>query len=244
MSGAALVDAGLLPYGKALELQRSLHAAVVEGAAPETVILVEHPPVVTTGRRTEEETELHIPGDAAVELVETDRGGKSTYHAPGQLVCYPILDLTKHGKDVRRYVRDLERAIVDDARGLRARGDHDRRADRRLDAGRRRAWPAEDRVDRRPGGTLGDDARLRPQCRPRPGPVHRVDHGLRARRRRVHDDGPRARTAADGRGGEAGRGGGARRRLRSSARGRGGRRRPALGARQAGTTSGLSVHAR
>jgi len=77
------------------------------------VILVEHPPVITTGRRTELEKELHVPVDAAVELTETDRGGKSTYHAPGQLVCYPILDLTKHGKDVRRYVRDLERAIVD-----------------------------------------------------------------------------------------------------------------------------------
>ena len=113
MSGAALVDAGLLPYDQALELQRSLAAAVVEGAARESVILVEHPPVVTTGRRTEEETELHIPVDAQVELVETDRGGKSTYHAPGQLVCYPILDLTRHGKDVRRYVRDLERAIVE-----------------------------------------------------------------------------------------------------------------------------------
>ena len=75
-------------------------------------MLLEHPPVVTTGRRTELEKELHIPEGAAVELVETDRGGKSTYHAPGQLVCYPILDLTRHGKDVRRYVRDLERAIV------------------------------------------------------------------------------------------------------------------------------------
>jgi lipoyl(octanoyl) transferase len=75
-------------------------------------VLVEHPPVVTIGRRTEQEKELHIPDGADVELVETDRGGKSTYHAPGQLVCYPILDLGNHGKDVKRYVRDLERAIV------------------------------------------------------------------------------------------------------------------------------------
>jgi len=67
---------------------------------------------VTTGRRTEEAKELHIPAGANVELVETDRGGKSTYHAPGQLVCYPILDLTLHGKDVKKYVRDLERALV------------------------------------------------------------------------------------------------------------------------------------
>jgi lipoyl(octanoyl) transferase len=84
---------------------------VLDGG-PETVVLVEHPPVVTTGRRTELARELHIPAGTAVELVETDRGGKSTYHAPGQLVCYPILDLTRHGKDVRRYVRELEEAIV------------------------------------------------------------------------------------------------------------------------------------
>ena len=109
---AALLDAGLVPYREALELQRSLAVAVAEGESPDTVILVEHPPVITTGRRTDEATELHIPAGAAVELAETDRGGKSTYHAPGQLVCYPILDLHRHGKDVRKYVRDLEQAIL------------------------------------------------------------------------------------------------------------------------------------
>jgi len=111
-SGAYVLDAGLVPYREGLELQRSLAAAVSQRAIPETVVLLEHPPVVTTGRRTEEATELHIPEGAEVELVETDRGGKSTYHAPGQLVCYPILDLNRHGKDVKRYVRDLEQAIV------------------------------------------------------------------------------------------------------------------------------------
>src|SRR5205085_858939 len=108
-----LLDAGLAPYGEALELQRSLVEAVVRHKRRETIVLLEHPPVITTGRRTELEKELHIPGDAAVELAETDRGGKSTYHAPGQLVCYPILDLRLHGKDVKRYVRDLERAVVE-----------------------------------------------------------------------------------------------------------------------------------
>jgi len=67
--------------------------------------------VITTGRRTES-SELHIPTGADVELVETDRGGKSTYHAPGQLVCYPILDLARHGQDVKRYCRDLEEALI------------------------------------------------------------------------------------------------------------------------------------
>ena len=53
-----------------------------------------------------------MPAGADVEVVETDRGGKSTYHAPGQLVCYPILDLKRHGQDVKRYCRDLEEALV------------------------------------------------------------------------------------------------------------------------------------
>lgn len=111
MDGAYLYDLGLVPYTEALELQRSLAGAVSQGAIPETVLLLEHPPVVTTGRRTDAE-ELHIPEGAAVEVHETDRGGKSTYHAPGQLVCYPILDLKRHGCDVKRYVRDLERALI------------------------------------------------------------------------------------------------------------------------------------
>jgi lipoyl(octanoyl) transferase len=53
-----------------------------------------------------------VPPDAEVEIVETDRGGKSTYHAPGQLICYPILDLTRHGTDVKRYCRDLEETLI------------------------------------------------------------------------------------------------------------------------------------
>jgi lipoyl(octanoyl) transferase len=103
---------GVLPYDEALALQRSLAAAVSQRAIPETVLLLQHPPVVTLGRRTEGERELHLPRDADVEVVETDRGGKSTFHGPGQLVCYPILDLNRHGRDVKRYVRDLEEALL------------------------------------------------------------------------------------------------------------------------------------
>jgi lipoyl(octanoyl) transferase len=110
--GAYLLNLGLVPYAEAFELQRSLAGAVSQGAIPETVVFLEHPPVVTIGRRTETESELHIPDDASVEIAETDRGGKSTFHGPGQLVCYPILDLGKHGKDVKRYVRDLEEALI------------------------------------------------------------------------------------------------------------------------------------
>ena len=110
--GAYLLTLGLVPYGEAFDLQRSLAGAVSQGAIPETVVFLEHPPVVTMGRRTETATELHLPEGAQVEIHETDRGGKSTYHAPGQLVCYPILDLGNHGKDVKQYVRNLEEALI------------------------------------------------------------------------------------------------------------------------------------
>jgi lipoyl(octanoyl) transferase len=109
--GAYVLNLGQVPYLEAWDLQRSLAAAVSQGAVPDTVLLLEHPPVITLGRRTAE-GELHVPDGAEVEIVETDRGGKSTYHGPGQLVCYPILDLTRHGQDVKRYCRDLEEALI------------------------------------------------------------------------------------------------------------------------------------
>jgi lipoyl(octanoyl) transferase len=120
--GAYLLNLGATPYGEAWELQRALAAAVSQGAIPDTVILLEHPPVITLGRRTDEGAELHVPEAADVEVVETDRGGKSTFHGPGQLVCYPILDLNRHGRDVKRYVRDLEESVIRtvDAFGLEA----------------------------------------------------------------------------------------------------------------------------
>jgi lipoyl(octanoyl) transferase len=105
------MNLGLVPYDEAWELQRSLAGAVSQGAIPDTILLLEHPPTITTGRRTEE-GELHIPDGAEVEIVATDRGGKSTFHGPGQLVCYPIFDLKRHGQDVKRYCRDLEEALI------------------------------------------------------------------------------------------------------------------------------------
>jgi lipoate-protein ligase B len=113
MSAAHLLELpGLTPYGEAFELQRALAEEVKSGARPDTVILLEHEPVITMGRRADEAAELHLPDGVDVQVVETNRGGRSTYHGPGQLVCYPILDLNRHGRDLRRYVRDLERAIV------------------------------------------------------------------------------------------------------------------------------------
>ena len=111
------IHLGVVPYREALELQRELAALVAAGELPDTVLFLEHPPVITLGRRAEER-EVHVPPGADVEIVETDRGGKSTYHAPGQLVCYPILDLARYGQDVPRYCRDLEEALIRTMRPL------------------------------------------------------------------------------------------------------------------------------
>jgi lipoyl(octanoyl) transferase len=109
--GAYLMNLGMLEYDAAWDLQRSLAAAVSQGAIPDVVLFLEHPPTITLGRRTEE-NEVHVPDGVDVAIVETDRGGRSTFHGPGQLVCYPILDLKRHGKDVRKFCRDLEEAII------------------------------------------------------------------------------------------------------------------------------------
>lgn len=108
---AHLINLGVVEYEEALELQRALAAEVGAGERPDTVLLLEHPPTITLGRRTEA-GEVHVPDGADVAIVEVDRGGKSTYHAPGQLVCYPILDLARHGQDVKKYCRDLEEALI------------------------------------------------------------------------------------------------------------------------------------
>jgi lipoyl(octanoyl) transferase len=108
---AYLLNLGVTPYLEAWELQRALAGAVSQDAIPDTVVMLEHAPVITLGRRTDGD-EVHVPEGAEVEVVETDRGGKSTFHGPGQLVCYPIFDLKRHGQDVKRYCRELEEALI------------------------------------------------------------------------------------------------------------------------------------
>lgn len=101
------LSANSVPYLSALDQQRSLHAAVVEGRAPDTVMLLEHPSVYTAGRRTEA-SERPIDG---APVIEVDRGGKITWHGPGQLVGYPIIRLAEP-VDVVRYVRCLEDMLI------------------------------------------------------------------------------------------------------------------------------------
>jgi lipoate-protein ligase B len=101
-------DWGRREYGDALAEMRTMRAARRRGEIPDTLVLVEHPPVITVGVQGR-------AGDVLPEglpIVDVERGGKSTYHGPGQLVGYPIVDLTPRGRDVRRYVRDLEEMVI------------------------------------------------------------------------------------------------------------------------------------
>ena len=98
----------LLPYPDALALQRSIHSEVVEGTRADTVLLLEHPSVYTAGTRTEASER---PDDGSP-VIDVDRGGKITWHGPGQLVGYPILRL-HNPVDVVAYVRRLEELLID-----------------------------------------------------------------------------------------------------------------------------------
>jgi lipoyl(octanoyl) transferase len=99
---------GRIDYATGWDLQRSLHAKVVAGDAPPTVLLLEHEPVYTAGRRTEQ---VERPADGTP-VVDVDRGGKITWHGPGQLVGYPIVPLTQP-IDVVAYVRRIEAMLID-----------------------------------------------------------------------------------------------------------------------------------
>ena len=111
--------AGLGPdsvdYLAAWELQRQVHAGVVAGDQPPTVLLLEHPPVFTAGKRTTPDERPADPGGAPV--IDVDRGGKITFHGPGQLVGYPIVALPDHVKVVD-YVRRVEEALIGVCRDL------------------------------------------------------------------------------------------------------------------------------
>ena len=98
---------GLIDYEEALKIQRQVHQEVVEKLSPSTLILLQHPPVFTAGRRTLD-SERPIDGS---KVVDVDRGGKITFHGPGQIVGYPIVKLKKPN-DVVGFVRQLEKALI------------------------------------------------------------------------------------------------------------------------------------
>jgi lipoyl(octanoyl) transferase len=115
MDEVLVVRCGLVPYEEARAAQKVLEAARDAGATSDLLLLLEHPPVYTKGRRTE-------PGELpmgegwyrmqGIEVTETDRGGRVTYHGPGQLVAYPIVSLKPYGDDVHGYIRRMERVMI------------------------------------------------------------------------------------------------------------------------------------
>jgi lipoyl(octanoyl) transferase len=112
----SVVDLGTMAYGAALELQRAAaHARISKALPDDLLLLVEHPPVVTLGRGTKpghlmaSEAQLRARG---VELFEVERGGDITFHGPGQLVGYPIIDLKEHRQDLHWYLRQVEESLM------------------------------------------------------------------------------------------------------------------------------------
>ena len=110
------VPLGQLGYLEALELQRSLARDRISGTIPQDVLLlVEHPPVVTLGRSSKQKHLVASPEflqSKGVELYEVERGGDVTFHGPGQLVGYPIIDLKRHRQDLHWYLRKIEEALI------------------------------------------------------------------------------------------------------------------------------------
>jgi lipoyl(octanoyl) transferase len=106
-----IIEAGYVPYGEALAWQRRLADDRIAGRLDHDVLLLlEHPPVVTLGRNSHT---AHLLQPDGVEVVEVERGGDVTYHGPGQLVGYPILDLGQYKKDLHWYLRTLEQALIE-----------------------------------------------------------------------------------------------------------------------------------
>ena len=110
------VPLGRLPYGEALELQRSIARDRISGAIPQDVLLLlEHPRVVTLGRGTKEKNlvaSAEYLQSKGIEVFEVERGGDVTFHGPGQLVGYPIIDLKRHREDLHWYLRKIEEALI------------------------------------------------------------------------------------------------------------------------------------
>lgn len=105
-----VIQAGVVPYAEALAWQRDLAQSRIEGRIPhDLLVLLEHPPVVTLGRNSQD---AHVLRSSGMDVFEVERGGDVTFHGPGQLVGYPIIDLTGYRQDLHWYLRTLEQALI------------------------------------------------------------------------------------------------------------------------------------
>ncbi len=127
-----IVNLGRMDYMEALEIQERLHGAVQHGRVEDTLLLVEHPPVITVGRNGKQENilisseELHSLG---VRVYNVSRGGDVTYHGPGQIVGYPIMDLKNYGRSIKGFVERIEKvfiSLLDKEYGISAEAGDDR----------------------------------------------------------------------------------------------------------------------
>ena len=122
-----VIDLGRMAYTPAWEVQKSIAEEIIEGG-PDTLLFVEHDPVLTLGASFHEEN-LLLPATEyqkyGIEVTRTDRGGDVTYHGPNQLVVYPIFDIRRHGKDLHKWMRDLEEAVIVAARVFGIEGERE-----------------------------------------------------------------------------------------------------------------------
>lgn len=120
-----VVNLGKVPYGATTKLQHRLLEHVASGALEDLLLVLEHPPVYTLGADFHEEN-LPFPPEhykrLGIDIHRTDRGGDITYHGPGQIVVYPVFNLSRHGKDLHRWLRNLEEAVIVALRGFGLEG--------------------------------------------------------------------------------------------------------------------------
>ncbi len=120
-----ILDLGLSDYKETWKLQKKLQSKRILGEIEDHLLLVEHPPVFTLGKNASKQHIINNSDD--VSIIQTDRGGNITFHGPGQLVCYPILDLNHYKRSITWYMRELEQLIIDvlgeyDVKAIRKKG--------------------------------------------------------------------------------------------------------------------------
>ena len=121
-SSMNILDLGRMSYNSAWDIQKEYHKKVVSGKEPDTLIIVEHDPVYTLGKNTNDNHLLQSASEE-IQVFRIERGGDITFHGPGQIVVYPILDLNRFVKSVSWYMRTLEKIIIDTLSDFEIKGE-------------------------------------------------------------------------------------------------------------------------